>query len=44
MTSINDLNITDKIIYVNNSIAGIDSLGMRQLQEEKTVKTSKDNK
>ena len=44
MTSINDLKITDKIIYVNNSIAGIDSLGMRQLQEEKTVKTSKDNK
>lgn len=41
MTSINDLNITNKIIYVNNSIAGVDSLGMRQLQEEKTIKENK---
>lgn len=38
MASINDLNITNKIIYVNDLIAGVDSLGMRQLLEEKTVK------
>lgn len=40
MASINDLKITDKIIYVNNSIDGVDSLGMRQLQEEKSIKNS----
>lgn len=41
MVSINDLMITDKIIYVNDTIAGVDSLGMRQLQEEKSIQNSK---
>lgn len=41
MTSISDLKFTDKIIYVNNTIAGVDSLCMRQLQEEKSIKDSK---
>ncbi|MDM7543945.1 hypothetical protein QUD93_05400 [Lactococcus lactis] len=44
MPSINDLKITDKIIYVNNMIAGVDSLGMRQLQEEKSIKVADNNK
>lgn len=44
MPSINDLKITDKIIYVNNMIAGVDSLGMRQLQEEKSIKAADNNK
>ncbi len=44
MPSINDLKITDKIIYVNNMISGVDSLGMRQLQEEKSIKTADNNK
>lgn len=38
MPSINDLKITNEIIYVNNLVAGVDSLGMRQLLEEKTIK------
>jgi hypothetical protein len=44
MASINDLKITDKIIFVNDTIAGVDSLGMRQLQEEKTINVSQENK
>ena len=39
----NNIEITDKVIYVSDTIAGIDSLGMRQLQHEKVAKEFKSN-
>ena len=43
MASISDLKITNEVIYVSDTIAGVDSLGMRQLQQEKSSKIFESN-